>query len=317
MDKRLGSARQGSGWSVLFPLALIIALGLVLPPWLGILVKSPGGGLALTWLVIAILMLSIIAIVGVSLGKGPMGILIDNRNMMSLSRLQIVVWTMVVLSAFVTVALARVNDSGVNPDGYVPAVEESAEGQAKQQPERADPLGIRLPPLLWVLMGISVTSAVASPLLTAAKAQRTSEEDFRRGVRGPTDKIPTTPTYRGAFENAKSAIPQDERVSENEGAVVKKASWTDAKFSDVFMGEEATNFMYVDVGKVQSFFFTMVAVVAYTVALAAAMSTAASIADFFAFPELPAGLIAVISISHGGYLTDTAFTHTTPAVPAP
>jgi hypothetical protein len=83
------------------------------------------------------------------------------------------------------------------------------------------------------------------------------------------------------------------------------------------MGEEVGTFMYVDIAKVQNFFFTIVAVVAYSVALAAAMSAAAGISKFFAFPDLPAGLIAIISISHGGYLTDKAFTHTTPDVPPP
>jgi hypothetical protein len=81
------------------------------------------------------------------------------------------------------------------------------------------------------------------------------------------------------------------------------------------MGEEVSNFMYVDIPKVQNFFFTIVAVIAYVVALAVAMSTTKSIPAFFAFPDLPAGLIAVISISHGGYLTDKAFTHTTPTAP--
>jgi len=45
------------------------------------------------------------------------------------------------------------------------------------------------------------------------------------------------------------------------------------------------------------------------------MSTAGSIAKFFMFPDLPSGLVAIISISHTGYLTDKAFTHSTPTTP--
>ena len=48
-----------------------------------------------------------------------------------------------------------------------------------------------------------------------------------------------------------------------------------------------------------------------TVALASGIS-AAEISKFYAFPDVPAGLLAMIGISHGGYLTAKAFTHTTP-----
>lgn len=314
MSKRT-ETKQGGGWSILIPVALIIAAGFLLPGWLGALVKSPGGGLALTWLAVAILMWVIVAIIGVSLNKGLFGILIDSRNMMSLSRLQIVLWTILVLSAFVTVALARVDDSRSHPSGYACPEEEDAEEGAQQEPECADPLGIQLPPLLWALMGISVTSAVASPLLKAAKAQRTADEDHRR-ERAERERGGSAPvaTFRGRLEQVAGDLPRDE-VPNNEGALVKKEKWSDARFSDIFTGEEVASFLYVDIAKVQNFFFTIITVVAYTTALAVAMTSAASIARFVAFPDLPPGLIGVISISYGGYLTDKAFTHTTPAVP--
>jgi hypothetical protein len=64
--------------------------------------------------------------------------------------------------------------------------------------------------------------------------------------------------------------------------------------------------MYVDIAKVQNF-VQPVRVVAYAAALAIAMSGAGMVAKFFEFPNIPEGLIAVIGISHGGYLTDKAF----------
>jgi hypothetical protein len=123
-------------------------------------------------------------------------------------------------------------------------------------------------------------------------------------------------SFDNALKEATVGMPEEDKPK-NEGALVKKTSWTDARLSDIFMGEEVANFMYVDIAKVQNFLFSLFAVVAYAAALAMAMSAAESAAKFFAFPNIPEGLIAVIGISHGGYLTDKAFTHATPTEPAP
>jgi hypothetical protein len=292
---------QGRFWApivVLFA-ALTIAAGLGIPPSLGASVVGPGGALALTWLIIALLMLTVMAITGLSLGKGPGGILIDpTTNMMSLSRLQIVLWTWVILSAFTTVALARVGDSIAHSGSY------------------GDPLGIRLPVLLWALMGISVSSAVGSPLLKTAKIQRTEADDQRRerqaSMQSDRGEPASAATYAKALRNITRDDPETAAATESKGAIVKKKHWRLARFSDVFMGEEVSNFEYVDVSKVQNSFFTMVAVVAYGVALVVEMATVSSIASFSAFPDLPDALVALIGISHAGYLTDKAFTHSTP-----
>ena len=78
-----------------------------------------------------------------------MGALIDERNVMSLSRFQMVAWTLLILSAYLTAALANI-----------------ATGQAH-------PLAINLPQELWVLLGIGTASLVGSPLLLNAKMTKT------------------------------------------------------------------------------------------------------------------------------------------------
>jgi len=270
----------------------------------------------------AVFLFAIIAIIGMALNKGPFGILIDTRNMMSLSRLQMVLWMVVILSAFITTALARVGDSRIHPGRYMCETVVNADGVEVPDADCAEPLGITLPPLLWTLMGISLTSAVSSPLLTAFKAQRTTEEDRRRKTAATKTSMTLggetvePASFDNALKEATAGMPEEEKPK-NEGALVKKTSWTDARFSDIFMGEEVANFMYVDIAKVQNFLFSVFAVVAYAVAMAIAMSSAASVAKFFAFPGLPEGLVAVIGISHGGYLTDKAFTHATPTEAPP
>ena len=75
------------------------------------------------------------------------GALIDDRNKISLSRLQLIIWTIVILSAFLTAALSNVRS------------------------EVVDPLAIAIPLQLWILMGISTTSLVGSPLIKNQKTQ--------------------------------------------------------------------------------------------------------------------------------------------------
>ncbi len=293
-----------SSWYIMGLVTVIIPVGLLLPQWIG---------LGLTWVAVAILMLLTIGVTGLSLGKGWTGALIDPKtNTMSLSRLQVMLWTWVILSAFITLALARISDSCTNPDAY------KCQPQAPGMEAKCnEPLGIQIPPLLWALMGISITSAVGSPLLKAAKAQKTTGQDETNQQRAVKRGLPRQEavTYRAVLDERKR---EDEKLSEEVGAtkplgaLVRKESWQKAMFSDVLTGEEVATFGYVDIAKVQNLFFSVIAVVAYAVAVVSAMSVTKSIAQLFAFPDIPSGLVAIIGISHGGYLIDKAVTHSTP-----
>jgi hypothetical protein len=298
------NGKKSSPW-ILALVALIIPAGLIAPQWIG---------LGWTWAVVAILMLSAVGVTGFSLGKGWAGALIDPKtNTMSLSRLQIMLWTWVILSAFATLGLARVADSYKNPAGY--------ECQAPAPNAKAvcsEPIGIEIPQLLWALMGISITSAVGSPLLKAIKARKTTGEDEasqQRAVKRGFDQHKAV-TYRAVLDERKRA---DENLSEQVGetrpigALVRKDAWQKAMFSDILTGEEVSTFGYVDIAKAQNLFFTLIAVVVYTVAIVSAMSAAQSVAHLFVFPDISSGLVAIIGISHGGYLIDKAVTHSTPA----
>jgi len=289
-------------------IALIVGVGILLPA---------RTGLAVTWGLIAVAMLGMLVTISLRLGKGPAGALIDPaRNMMSLSRFQVVLWTWLILSAFITVALARVWDARAHPDAYVAKPAQATEAK----PQSAEPLGIQLPALLWALMGVSVASSVLSPLLQASKAQRTGAQDEgqKRAAKAHRRSAEEVPTFSAAFAARRAAEPAvEEEVGDTPptGAVVKKSSWDKAEFSDLFTGEEVSTFGYVDVAKLQNFFFTVIAAIAYAVALVGSMSAAKSIASFFIFPEVPSGLLAVISISHSGYLIDKAVVHSTPSEP--
>jgi hypothetical protein len=98
----------------------------------------------------ALLMLAAIACVGVTLNHRVAGLIIDNRNRMSLSKLQMLVWTVVVVSALTVSAAYNVRNG---------------------LPAGGNPLQIAIAPELLFAMGIAATSFVATPTVLALKAQ--------------------------------------------------------------------------------------------------------------------------------------------------
>jgi len=117
-----------------------------LPPQLGFLLD-------------AATIVGLIGLLGMAVHGDPLGILIDERNKMSLSRLQITVWTVIILSALAAIGLSRV------------------------QANVEDPLAIAIPEeLLWVL-GITVTALVGTPLIHKVKgdASRRRTPTLREG----------------------------------------------------------------------------------------------------------------------------------------
>lgn len=81
------------------------------------------------------------------------GVLIDQRNRMSLARLQLVLWSLLVISAVMT-------------EGTVNAMWSLVPDALK------NPLNISVPPEMWILLGLSGASAVAVPVVLGAKAQQ-------------------------------------------------------------------------------------------------------------------------------------------------
>jgi hypothetical protein len=74
----------------------------------------------------------------------------------------------------------------------------------------------------------------------------------------------------------------------------------DARWSDMFMGEEFANQGRLDVGKVQLFYFTIILAVAYIGALAVLFINNSIALN--SFPSLNEGLVTLLGISHAGYL---------------
>ena len=96
-----------------------------------------------TWLILLVVLFVAFLLLGIWINKRPLGILIDARCRMSLSRLQVVLWSWLLISAFLAVAIAFKT------------------------------MNIEMDPQIWALLGISVGSAAGSVIV---KGTQTGKE---------------------------------------------------------------------------------------------------------------------------------------------
>jgi hypothetical protein len=237
---------------------IVVAVTLALIAWTGFVASQA----TTMWLVIMFSFSIFLAFLGRWICGRPGGIFIGDRNLMSLSRMQMVLWTALILSAYLAMALFRLR-SGAN-----------------------DPLGITMDWHLWALMGISTTSMIGSPLLLGNKTQKEVHPD--------------------AITKAEKQLKETFDGTNFVGTLYANKSIYDASFTDVFQGDEVGNTSFIDVAKLQMFFFTLVTLVAY----AAAVLHLLKGADLSAMPSVPDGMVALLGISHAGYLGSKVSDHT-------
>ena len=125
-------------WHTFSLIAIIIAIVL-----LGLLI--PSTQIVWAWIGTLVLLTGFATVAGHGILGLWRGLLVDERNKMSLSRLQMILWTIIVLSGFLTVALLNIRS------------------------RQADALSITVPPQLWLLIGISTTSLIGAPLILNTK----------------------------------------------------------------------------------------------------------------------------------------------------
>ena len=254
------SLSKWSLWHTLSLLAILVAAALV-----GLLVPLR---LRLgAWLATLGLLTLLAAIISQGITGRWQGFLIDERNKMSLSRLQIALWTFVILSALLTGTLMNIQNGQPNP------------------------LSIAIPEGVWILLGISTTSLVGSPLLLNTKKSRDAD---------PAEAARNMDLLK------RQDLPQPNAVI-NQGQLIVNASPENAQWADFFRGEETGNAAQLDMGKVQLFYFTFIFVLVYAVTLGTLFLGQQK--DISAFPNLDTGALTLLGISHAGYLTNKAVAH--------
>ena len=215
-----------------------------------------------SWIVVMIGMVIFTMIVGHGITGVWQGALVDERLRMSLSRLQLLLWTILIVSAFATIAVMRMSSDAVNA------------------------LNVGVPETIWALLGISATSLIGSPLI----------KNTEKNAPAPSvDRIEKVAADQGADPNAITVV----------GNVVKNTDINQASIADIFMGEYFTNFALLDLGKIQLFFFTMLLVISYGTAIGSLLRTDPMPSSL---PDVGAGMLPLLGISHTGYLAHKVVT---------
>lgn len=212
------------------------------------------------WGVTLVLLAAILAVAGRGVTGLWYGVLIDDRNMVSLSRLQMTLWTLLVLAGILAAGLHNVAAGGAE-----------------------NALNIDIPSELWLLMGISTASLVASPLIRSTK---------RDHQPAPQERERTLALLSAQRDAAVRVATR--------GLELVNLQPEDSRWSDLYRGEEVGNAAQVDLGKVQNLFFTLILVLVYGAALGSMLGDGGQIG---AFPALDEGMITLLGISHAGYLT--------------
>jgi len=356
-----------------FPTIVTIIGGILLVLWL-ILGRGSQQILAwdpvLLWFVLLALLTVALLVIG-QVGNGQwLGVLISPQFKMSLSRLQIVLWTLLVLSAYITIAIHRLSGNLATMDEATLAACKTKLGKATFTPEECGggAINITFPSELLVAMGISAASFAGTSIIqsnkkgkevnldakgdriaaeqekvkkamddleaaeTALQKARLNKEQTAAAAVAGGGEADTLKAYAekaynkaamerelasAAVENAKKDLEQTEKDKENaeteaEGLLHKNAKPSDARFKNIFMGDEIGNFQLVDMSKVQMFFLTVVVVVIYGVAVAASLHNAAVMKNPIAynFPSFSDTLNSLMAISHGTYLSVKSVDHT-------
>src|SRR6266542_2930657 len=166
---------KGQGWRIAWWVWLVLG-GLVAFWFTGgyPLVRLPVP-IVVRWLIAGVIMLLVLVLAGRNINGRVMGALIDERYRVSLSRLQIVAWTILVLSAFLTIAVPRALGSMrvLDEQAHAQCVATQQQSSAgAQETCVASALNITFPTELLLALGISAASFAGSALIKSSKQSR-------------------------------------------------------------------------------------------------------------------------------------------------
>jgi hypothetical protein len=230
-----------------------------------------GGGRPETWLITVGLFAAALAVAGYATVGRWDGIFIDNQNRISLSRFQLILWTLLLVSALMTAGLINA-----------------------MKPADPTPLQIRIPPKIWALLGLGAFTAVAAPTID----QHTSISAFETTAFAGTNATEAE-AEKGRI---KSALAKEQNIPEPKfaGALLIKNGPNDARWIDIIRGDSA-GALLVDVAKMQQLAFTLLLISVYAMTLRTKM---AGTGDIDEFPDIDAGFLALLGLSHAAYLAD-------------
>jgi hypothetical protein len=219
-----------------------------------------------------------LAIIGHGWTGRWLGVLIDNRNRMSLARLQVLAWTVVLLPAILAACVANIVLAQTNT-GF-------------------NPLSLMIPPEVLTVAGLSLSTALGAHLFLNTKTGATP------------NSLQKQQTF-AALEQ-RSGQPAAQMFAAR-GLVVTRDEAHQAQISDLFLGDETGNAAQIDVAKVQMAYITLIFVTLYAIAIGSLFTTQAGAVAVF--PAFDASLVTLLGISQGGYLAAKLLPHSLTAAP--
>ena len=236
--------------------------------------------LSLIWAIVAtVAVLAITAVVGLSKGKGIFGALVDGRGKYSLARLQILLWTALIIGGYFVIALPKL--------GF-----------------------ITIPNDVLGLLGVTLGSTVVSTAIKANQMLTGQTEDEEQRHRTIAESAQNEllgllgverPENLSMDEKAVllDNLSQDELVELNRQVEAKrKPSWI-----DIFSQEQKGKEHLIDVGKLQMFAWTVAALVIYSAILIDQLALPPEeVQKLTELPNVTGTILALMGISQAAYL---------------
>jgi hypothetical protein len=220
------------------------------------------------WIAVGVVLIALCAVSGLFVNGRVDGILIDDRNRISLARLQWVAWFTVLLSAY-----------------FVGAVVNLKSGVPYKFP--------MMEPHLFGLIGLASGSTVVSNLIV----------DSKKSAPGVASTAPVAPVAAVAATPAGApAVDAVPEVPGNVGKIDINADPKQASWQDLYCGEEMANRDVVDVSRLQQLITTVLLVTIYTGLLWKAFGAASTNGVLSEMPPVSDDFLGLLGVSHAGYL---------------
>ncbi|WP_439595500.1 hypothetical protein [Falsiroseomonas sp.] len=197
----------------------------------------------------------LLAAISLAITGRALGFALGGLNRYSISRVQMGLWTVVVVGLLLTAAERNL---------LVAAA--------------PDALNIALPGALLAAVGISFASGAAAPAIVALRGHATAE---------------ATPEQLAAAASRGGGPNRDPAGLTARGQVLGNQDAQDACWRDLFSGDEAAGFGRVDLSKVQQGLLTLVILGIYLVSCATHFTGTAAITELPIFGESSAQLLAL------------------------
>lgn len=243
--------------------------------WILSLARSTAGShtIVFQWLAVTGSIFLLFALVSRSLLGKWGGFLIDERNRISLSRVQLVCWNVLLLGGYFTLSLWAVG--GGNGNTNLPEMDYN----------------------LWLLIGITNISPLASSLILQPKASPIG-----------TAVGDNAPAGSGAAAGSATTAPPNVPPAQVTalGLLDKRTSPAAAGLMDLFVGEEVANRQTVDISRLQQVVFTLILLLTYGSALASLFANIPDMAGGYTMPPVSDTFVGLLGISHASYLAAKA-----------